>query len=48
LRLRPNGESGLLVSSVEAFRQYQQESAWVWEHQALTRARFLGRRSCGG
>ncbi|MCL4723697.1 MAG: bifunctional glutamine synthetase adenylyltransferase/deadenyltransferase, partial [Rhodocyclaceae bacterium] len=40
LRLRPNGESGLLVSSVEAFRQYQLESAWVWEHQALTRARF--------
>jgi glutamate-ammonia-ligase adenylyltransferase len=40
LRLRPNGESGLLVSSVEAFRRYQTESAWVWEHQALTRARF--------
>jgi glutamate-ammonia-ligase adenylyltransferase len=40
LRLRPNGESGLLVSSVEAFRQYQMESAWVWEHQALSRARF--------
>lgn len=40
LRLRPNGESGLLVSSMEAFRKYQLESAWVWEHQALTRARF--------
>jgi glutamate-ammonia-ligase adenylyltransferase len=40
LRLRPNGESGLLVSSLEAFRRYQRESAWVWEHQALTRARF--------
>ena len=40
LRLRPNGESGLMVSSLEAFRQYQQESAWIWEHQALTRARF--------
>ena len=40
LRLRPNGEAGLLVSSLEAFRQYQTESAWVWEHQALTRARF--------
>ncbi|MDP3287729.1 bifunctional [glutamate--ammonia ligase]-adenylyl-L-tyrosine phosphorylase/[glutamate--ammonia-ligase] adenylyltransferase [Methyloversatilis sp.] len=39
-RLRPNGESGLLVSSVEAFRDYQRKSAWVWEHQALTRARF--------
>ena len=40
LRLRPNGDSGLLVSSLEAFRKYQVESAWVWEHQALTRARF--------
>jgi glutamate-ammonia-ligase adenylyltransferase len=40
LRLRPNGEAGLVVSSVEAFRKYQLESAWVWEHQALTRARF--------
>ncbi len=40
LRLRPNGESGLLVSSLAAFRKYQTESAWVWEHQALTRARF--------
>lgn len=41
LRLRPNGASGFLVSSVEAFAQYQHESAWVWEHQALTRARFI-------
>ncbi|GAB4114938.1 MAG: bifunctional [glutamate--ammonia ligase]-adenylyl-L-tyrosine phosphorylase/[glutamate--ammonia-ligase] adenylyltransferase [Sideroxydans sp.] len=40
LRLRPNGDSGLLVSSVEAFESYQREHAWVWEHQALTRARF--------
>ncbi len=40
LRLRPNGESGLVVSSMESFRKYQIESAWVWEHQALTRARF--------
>lgn len=40
-RLRPNGESGLLVSSLAAFRQYQQESAWVWEHQAISRARFV-------
>ena len=39
LRLRPNGNSGLLVSSLEAFARYQRESAWVWEHQALTRAR---------
>lgn len=40
LRLRPNGESGLLVSSIAAFEEYQNEHAWVWEHQALTRARF--------
>ena len=40
LRLRPNGASGLLVSSVAAFSEYQQNAAWVWEHQALTRARF--------
>ncbi len=40
LRLRPNGASGLLVSSIPAFSEYQQQHAWVWEHQALTRARF--------
>ncbi|MCY0388837.1 bifunctional [glutamate--ammonia ligase]-adenylyl-L-tyrosine phosphorylase/[glutamate--ammonia-ligase] adenylyltransferase [Robbsia sp. Bb-Pol-6] len=46
LRLRPNGSSGLLVTPLEAFRQYQLGSgvqantAWVWEHQAITRARF--------
>ena len=40
LRLRPNGESGLLVSTVAAFAEYQQQHAWTWEHQALTRARF--------
>ncbi|KAF0814399.1 Bifunctional glutamine synthetase adenylyltransferase/adenylyl-removing enzyme [Andreprevotia sp. IGB-42] len=40
LRLRPNGASGLLVSSTEAFAEYQLESAWVWEHQAITRARY--------
>ena len=41
LALRPNGASGLLVSSVSAFREYQLKQAWVWEHQALTRARFV-------
>ncbi len=40
LRLRPNGSSGLLVSSMAAFAEYQRQHAWVWEHQALTRARF--------
>lgn len=40
LRLRPNGDSGLLAVSVDAFLEYQLKNAWVWEHQALTRARF--------
>jgi [glutamine synthetase] adenylyltransferase / [glutamine synthetase]-adenylyl-L-tyrosine phosphorylase len=40
LRLRPNGDSGLLVSSIAAFEEYQRHHAWAWEHQALTRARF--------
>jgi glutamate-ammonia-ligase adenylyltransferase len=44
LRLRPNGNSGLMVSSFAAFSRYQRNEdglgAWVWEHQALTRARF--------
>ena len=49
-RLRPNGDAGLPVCSLEAFREYQATKAWGWEHQALTRARFcagdpeLGRR----
>ena len=42
--LRPNGNAGLLVSSIEAFADYQGQrgsnTAWVWEHQAMTRARF--------
>jgi len=41
LQLRPDGNSGLLVSSVAAFREYQLHKAWVWEHQAITRARFV-------
>ncbi len=41
LRLRPNGASGLLVSSIAAFRSYQMSGAWVWEHQALTRGRHV-------
>ncbi len=40
IALRPDGASGLLVSSFAAFEKYQRQSAWVWEHQALTRARF--------
>ena len=38
-RLRPNGRAGLLVSSLDAFSRYQSEEAWIWELQALTRAR---------
>ncbi len=41
LRLRPNGSSGFLVSSMDAFRQYQRTQAWTWEYQALTRARYV-------
>lgn len=52
LRLRPNGENGLVVSSLEMFRRYQRNEdgtgAWPWEHQALTRARFCaGDRAIG-
>src|ERR1051326_7653118 len=39
MRLRPSGESGPIASSLPAFAQYQRESAWTWEHMALTRAR---------
>lgn len=51
-RLRPNGEAGLLVSSVAAYENYQRRvggvGAWFWEHQALTRARFcIGDASIG-
>ena len=42
--LRPNGNSGLLVSTFEAYADYQSQrgdnTAWTWEHQAMTRARF--------
>ncbi len=43
--LRPNGNSGLLVTSFNAYANYQQQrgsnTAWTWEHQAMTRARFV-------
>ncbi len=41
MRLRPNGASGMLVSSLEAFADYQRRSAWTWENQALIRARVV-------
>ncbi|MDH3859647.1 MAG: bifunctional glutamine synthetase adenylyltransferase/deadenyltransferase, partial [Gammaproteobacteria bacterium] len=40
-RLRPEGSSGLLVSSTQAYLRYQMEKAWTWEHQALIRARLV-------
>jgi glutamate-ammonia-ligase adenylyltransferase len=49
LRLRPDGASGLLVSPLASFREYQEKHAWGWEHQALTRARFAaGDAAIGG
>ena len=43
--LRPNGNSGLLVTSFASYARYQQQrgtnTAWTWEHQAMTRARFV-------
>jgi len=41
LRLRPSGASGMLVSSIAAFSDYQKNDAWIWEHQALVRARVV-------
>ncbi len=41
MRLRPSGQSGPLVTTLDAFSRYQRESAWTWEHQALTRARWI-------
>ena len=40
-RLRPSGRRGPVATSVAAFERYQEEDAWVWEHLALTRARFV-------
>lgn len=43
--LRPNGNSGLLITTFDAYANYQQQrgsnTAWTWEHQAITRARFV-------
>ncbi len=41
IRLRPSGRSGTMVSSLNAFRDYQQQQAWTWEHLALVRARMI-------
>ena len=41
MRLRPSGNAGTMVSSLDAFAEYQRSQAWVWEHQALVRARVV-------
>ena len=41
MRLRPSGNAGPMVSSLQAFRNYQRDKAWVWEHQALVRSRAV-------
>lgn len=41
MRLRPSGNAGILVSNIEAFKDYQINQAWTWEHQALIKARFI-------
>ena len=40
-RLRPSGNSGLLVTPLSGFAEYQHNEAWTWEHQALVRARCV-------
>ena len=39
LRLRPSGNKGPVATHIDAFRKYQRNDAWTWEHMALTRAR---------
>ena len=41
MRLRPSGNSGMLVSTLSGFAKYQQQDAWTWEHQALVRSRAI-------
>lgn len=41
MRLRPSGNAGVMVISVQAYQMYQHEKAWAWEHQALVRARAI-------
>jgi glutamate-ammonia-ligase adenylyltransferase len=38
-RLRPEGATGMLIVSLDAFEEYQRRTAWTWEHMALCRAR---------
>lgn len=42
MRLRPSGDSGLLVTHIGMYEDYLRQQAWTWEHQALVRSRFIG------
>src|SRR5918994_159004 len=46
MRLRPSGRAGPLANSLEGFESYHAQSAWTWEHMALTRARVIHGPSC--
>jgi glutamate-ammonia-ligase adenylyltransferase len=46
LRLRPEGDNGFITPSFDRYEEYLYHSAWTWEHQALTRARFICGASC--
>ncbi len=48
IRLRPDGEAGLPFSAVSAFTEYQEKKAWLWEHQALSRARYAAGDALAG
>ena len=41
MRLRPSGKAGLLITSIDAFAEYQRREAWTWEHQSLLHARAV-------
>ena len=41
MRLRPFGESGAISTTLETFKEYEEQKAWTWEHQALVRSRFV-------
>ncbi|RVA32509.1 bifunctional [glutamine synthetase] adenylyltransferase/[glutamine synthetase]-adenylyl-L-tyrosine phosphorylase, partial [Mesorhizobium sp. M7D.F.Ca.US.004.03.1.1] len=42
LRLRPSGNKGPVATHIDAFKKYQRQEAWTWEHMALARARAIG------
>jgi glutamate-ammonia-ligase adenylyltransferase len=41
MRLRPSGDSGLLITHINTYEDYLKNQAWTWEHQALVRGRFI-------